>query len=748
MSVVLVVKSIAASDHSSASPAQVEAGNFRMRKIKWHGMDISIEHPAGSIRTKTSPTTGKTWSRKMQSDYGYLRRTTGVDGDHVDVFCGPDMDSDSVFVVHQVKQDGGFDEHKVMIGFKTLTAATRGYLDNYEKGWKIGPVKKMSVDGFKEWMKQEGLSKAVEAGHEHPYAQAMIDRFGVTNNPRSVGFITNTGKMIPHHPDFEHAGMIKEALHPDSGAQSSLESQRVMSNALESSGMARLYADQEDDTTVAAHAPITEAQRRSILKIHPSRFPGYVSMERDGKTVYDGHKPICLISHLSRMIDDANQAYHYADPEKLQHVTKAIQPEHEWITAAKAHFGLTRDPREAGYILPNGEMLDFSGRHNAPPNPQLLRSLVGKRGRNHTEIWQVIPAGTNWRQFQFHTGAIRFSHTPDHTAIDIHQPMTQPQKAAVMRYGPQSSYFTADAITPREVPNDYGDESRYLGSHEIDPATPVGVRQALTAAEGHFTSPEIDKALVSSGIGTPGKTKWTGSASPQSSITVRRPDAPIPPRVSTPGSDNSPGASLQNPAMVKMGRSIRTVNSILRSGGANVTSSNSSYNAGNPVAVHDASIGGTHPSVFSERFKRYGYDTSPHEHEGIPGITIRNDAMTHFVSLRPGNPVQVGAPRNQFGPPAPIPPIQSSAREPDVPASPAPSVPIEPKLLPVTAKRNPSLEEELRSDAEMEPFYTSAMKQWEASGRKKKIKDIATGLGLHPENYRELVETLNSMGMK
>lgn len=36
----------------------------------------------------------------------------------------------------------------------------------------------------------------------------------------------------------------------------------------------------------------------------------------------------------------------------------------ELLKTVKDHFGLTENPTEAGYILPNGEMLDFSGKHN------------------------------------------------------------------------------------------------------------------------------------------------------------------------------------------------------------------------------------------------------------------------------------------------------------------------------------------------------------------------------------------------
>ena len=73
------------------SEAQIKAGNYAKRKIPWRGMTISVENEAGSVRSGTDPN-GKPWRVKMRHTYGYLNRTEGVDGDHVDVYLGPDLD--------------------------------------------------------------------------------------------------------------------------------------------------------------------------------------------------------------------------------------------------------------------------------------------------------------------------------------------------------------------------------------------------------------------------------------------------------------------------------------------------------------------------------------------------------------------------------------------------------------------------------------------------------------------------------
>ena len=81
---------------------QKDAGNYRMDHLALHGLDISIETPRGSMRSGKSPD-GKEWSMEMPWDYGYIRRTKGKDGDHVDVFIGAHKDSEVVFVVDQVR---------------------------------------------------------------------------------------------------------------------------------------------------------------------------------------------------------------------------------------------------------------------------------------------------------------------------------------------------------------------------------------------------------------------------------------------------------------------------------------------------------------------------------------------------------------------------------------------------------------------------------------------------------------------
>ena len=142
-------------DRPEPTQAQKEAGNYKVGRIKLAGMDISIENPAGSER-KGVDGSGKPWSVTMKSHYGYIRGTVGRDKDHIDVFVKPGTEaldgSAPVFVVNQTSPNGRFDEHKVMLGYASQEEAEAAYLENYTKGWKLGPVSPTTIDGFKSWL--------------------------------------------------------------------------------------------------------------------------------------------------------------------------------------------------------------------------------------------------------------------------------------------------------------------------------------------------------------------------------------------------------------------------------------------------------------------------------------------------------------------------------------------------------------------------------------------------------------------
>lgn len=144
--------------------AQKEAGNYKKHHMRFQGLDIAIENRKGSTRSGVGPT-GARWSVAMPADYGYIKRTEGADGDHVDCYVGPHADSGEVYVVDQIDpRTKKFDEHKCFLGFKSEADAVRTYDRGFSDG--SGPRRRaaihaMTVEGFKHWLKHGDTTKRV-----------------------------------------------------------------------------------------------------------------------------------------------------------------------------------------------------------------------------------------------------------------------------------------------------------------------------------------------------------------------------------------------------------------------------------------------------------------------------------------------------------------------------------------------------------------------------------------------------------
>ena len=142
--------------------AQKEAGNYRKEHITFQGLPISIETRKGEMRSGTGPS-GHKWSVKLPYDYGYIKRTEGADGDHVDVCIGPNHQSDRVFIVDQHHhQTGKFDEHKVMLGYRTKSEAEHAYKAGFSDGKggdRMKSVVELPMSKFKDWLKNGNTKK-------------------------------------------------------------------------------------------------------------------------------------------------------------------------------------------------------------------------------------------------------------------------------------------------------------------------------------------------------------------------------------------------------------------------------------------------------------------------------------------------------------------------------------------------------------------------------------------------------------
>lgn len=141
-------------DLPEPTQAQKEAGNYKKGHVQFDGLDLTVENPVGSTRSGTDPS-GKPWEVTMTAHYGYHKRTTGADGDQVDVYLADNPVAGSpVFVFDQFNADGSFDEHKAVAGVATEAEAIAIYDAHFSDG--SGPkrrrtIKAMTPAEFKAW---------------------------------------------------------------------------------------------------------------------------------------------------------------------------------------------------------------------------------------------------------------------------------------------------------------------------------------------------------------------------------------------------------------------------------------------------------------------------------------------------------------------------------------------------------------------------------------------------------------------
>jgi hypothetical protein len=132
------------------SKAQLRAGNYKMAKLDFQGLPVSVENPRGTMRSGVGPD-GKAWQTGMQHHYGYIRGTLGVDGDHFDCFIGPNAAASHAYVITamtppEFKEP---DEQKAMLGFNSEEEARTAFVANYDDPAFLGDCIAMPMEEFK-----------------------------------------------------------------------------------------------------------------------------------------------------------------------------------------------------------------------------------------------------------------------------------------------------------------------------------------------------------------------------------------------------------------------------------------------------------------------------------------------------------------------------------------------------------------------------------------------------------------------
>lgn len=150
--------------YSNADPAtKINAAKGKpITQFSIHGMSIKIESPKGSTRKSVS-IDGVPWESILPADYGYIVGTNGADGDEVDVYIGPNPNSELVFIVDQNEIiTGNFDEHKVILGATNLKEAKEIYVAGFSDSRgedRIRSITPMHVEDFVYWLKNDDTRK-------------------------------------------------------------------------------------------------------------------------------------------------------------------------------------------------------------------------------------------------------------------------------------------------------------------------------------------------------------------------------------------------------------------------------------------------------------------------------------------------------------------------------------------------------------------------------------------------------------
>ena len=149
-----------------------------------------------------------------------------------------------------------------------------------------------------------------------------------------------------------------------------------------------------------------------------------------GETGIYGHKPFKIPNHMIERFDRRNGLWGKVakPPEEaskslsvIVNLSKAVE-RHPLEQRAIEHFGTTNDPKEAGFILRDGTMLDFSGRHADWWKDN-------KRTISHDHIKYAMPEDVTPHDFMNQAGAMRFHSMPgDKHYMGFIHPATSQQR--------------------------------------------------------------------------------------------------------------------------------------------------------------------------------------------------------------------------------------------------------------------------------------------------------------------------------
>jgi site-specific DNA-adenine methylase len=167
--------SIGGSANRQVDPKATSKYNARKteakKKIAFQGIPIVIDRPRGFVQHGVDDN-GQPWTREYKTDYGYIPRTKGGDGEGLDVFVGPKDDSPNAYWITQRNAEGAFDEYKVMLGYNSAAEARKAYEEHVPAKF-FASMTEGTVHQIKALLNQEpaeSLAKAIGKMLDSPAA--------------------------------------------------------------------------------------------------------------------------------------------------------------------------------------------------------------------------------------------------------------------------------------------------------------------------------------------------------------------------------------------------------------------------------------------------------------------------------------------------------------------------------------------------------------------------------------------------
>lgn len=219
---------------------------------------------------------------------------------------------------------------------------------------------------------------------------------------------------------------------------------------------------------------------------------------------------------------------------------------------AKKHFGTTTNPNEAGYVLTDGSMLDFSGRHEMAQLPEYMN---GKRNIDHRELPDSLTGESknindDIYTYQRNSGSLRVNYDGNNLNANFTNHLSPAQMVWVEKWG-EGGNLTLERTNPAD--------GRPMDSVEIDTASKAQIRKGIAKLNTVVPqeTPTVANAAPVQGEPTNVQPEAVGSANRQG---VGGNNQPEPGRAAgdvVPGEANSAGrAATEVPPETKTGTPI------------------------------------------------------------------------------------------------------------------------------------------------------------------------------------------------